>query len=44
VSVLDILLLLLVALGLFFALRAVKRGKTGSCSGDCMSCSKNCKK
>ena len=35
---LDWLLLAVIATGTFFALRAVRRGHTGSCCGDCARC------
>lgn len=34
----DWLLLAVIATGTFFALRAVRRGHTGSCCGDCARC------
>ena len=35
---LDWLLLAVIAIGAFFAIRATRRGHTGSCGGDCTRC------
>ena len=35
---LDWLLLAVIAIGAFFAIRATRRGHTGSCCGDCARC------
>ena len=40
-NVWDVLILLAVAVMIFFALRAIRGGKAGSCH-DCSSCSGNC--
>ena len=41
-SIPDIVLLAAVGAALIGALVAVRRGKTGGCSGDCTSCHHSC--
>ena len=38
----DLILLGILLAAVILALRAVRRGKTGSCSGDCAHCRKDC--
>ncbi len=42
VSVLDWALLALVSAGVLLALRAIRRGHTGGCCGDCARCGRRC--
>ena len=38
----DLILLGILLAAVILALRAVRRGQTGSCSGDCAHCRKDC--
>ncbi|MBQ0005159.1 MAG: FeoB-associated Cys-rich membrane protein [Clostridiales bacterium] len=43
-NVWDVLVVLLLAVVVGFAFRAIKNGKTGGCSGNCSGCTMDCKK
>lgn len=43
-SVLDWLILAGIACALCGAIAAIKKGKCGSCHGDCSQCQKHCRK
>lgn len=43
-SLADIAILAVIALCVFFALRAYKKGGHGSCGGDCANCRRACEK
>ena len=38
----DLIVLGLIALAVGLAIRAVRQGRTGGCSGDCARCRKDC--
>lgn len=38
------LVFLLLVIAVFFAVRAIQKGKTGSCGGDCAHCVGSCAK
>ncbi|MGN0965850.1 FeoB-associated Cys-rich membrane protein [Dysosmobacter sp. HCP28S3_G4] len=38
-TIIDIILLLLIAFCVGLSLQAIRKGRTGGCSGDCANCS-----
>ena len=40
----TVLVFLLLVIAVFFAVRAIQKGKTGGCGGDCTHCAGSCAK
>ena len=38
----TVLVFLLLVIAVFFAVRAIQKGKTGGCGGDCSHCASHC--